>query len=97
MKRLSHGILYTNIIEDEVMPLILELIAKDDQNRLKEIFEYFELVSENACQDLFNCFSSTAFEILGNDRKVLNKAKEYMGPLTTKYQREADLDLGRNV
>jgi hypothetical protein len=36
-------------------------------------------------------------EILGNDKNILEKAKKYMGPITIKLQREADIAIGRQV
>lgn len=34
-------------------------------------------------------------EILGNDKRVLEKAKKYMGAKTMQLQEEADWNLGR--
>ncbi len=94
----EHGeILFTCVVEDIVMPRVLKLFEVDDREKLKEMFAYFEVVSDRADRDLFNCFSVTVLEILGNDEQILRKAKEYMGPLTTTNQREADLALGRKV
>lgn len=90
-------ILFTCVVEDIVMPRVLKLFEADDREKLKEMFAYFEAVSEKADRDLLNCFSVTVLETLGNDEQILRKAKEYMGPLTTKNQREADLALGRKV
>ncbi len=42
-------------------------------------------------------FSITALEILGNDKNILEKAKKYMGSVTTRLQREADITIGRQV
>ncbi len=88
-------ILFTCVVEDIVMPCVLKLFEADDREKLREVFAYFELVSDRADRDLFNCFSVTVLEILGNDEQILRKSKEYMGPLTMKYQREADIALGR--
>lgn len=59
------------------------------------MFDYFEQVSLDADDYLLNVFSITTLEILGNDINFLKIAKNYMGPKTMQYQREADLDLGR--
>lgn len=92
-------ILYTVIIENIFMPEIIKLLEKeDDKEKLKELFDFFEKVS--ICDNkilLENYFSVTVLEILGNDKNVLNIAKKYMGPVTTKLQRQADLDIGRDV
>ena len=51
----------------------------------------------NSDDYLNNVFSITALEILGNDKNILEKAKKYMGPITIKLQREADIAIGRQV
>lgn len=40
-------------------------------------------------------FSITVLEILGNDKRILEKAKKYMGAKTIQLQEEADWKLGR--
>ena len=87
------------IIEDIYMPEIIKLIEKEsDKEKLKKLFDFFEKVS--TCDNkvlVENYFSVTVLEILGNDEKILNIAKKYMGPITTKLQRQADLDIGRDI
>lgn len=87
------------IIEDIYMPEIIKLIEKEsDKEKLKKLFDFFEKVS--TCDNkvlVENYFSVTVLEILGNDKKILDIAKKYMGPITTKLQRQADLDIGRKV
>ena len=88
--------LNTVVIEDVFMPQIISLLENDEDNGiLKELFDYFEVVSNNADADLLNVFSVTVLEILGNDISILKKAKKFMGPRTTELQIEADRDLGR--
>ena len=62
-----------------------------------EIFNYFEEVCINSDDYLNNVFSITTLEILGNEKNILEIAKKYMGPVTIKLQREADLAIGRKV
>ena len=86
----------TVVIEDVFMPQIISLLEKSEDNGfLNELFDYFEVVSNNADADLLNIFSVTVLEILGNDIGILKKAKKFMGPRTTELQIEADRDLGR--
>ncbi len=88
----------TIVIEEVIMPEVINLLKKDtDTNKLMEIFDYFEDVSINSDEYLKNVFSITTLEILGNDRDILNTAKKYMGPVTIRLQREADINLGRQV
>lgn len=90
--------LNTIVIEEIIMPEIIELLEKDlDAKKLKVIFDYFEDVCINSDDYLNNVFSITALEILGNNKTILEKAKKYMGPITTKLQREADIAIGRQV
>lgn len=96
----DHGkILYTVIIEEVFMPEIIKLLEKEsDKDKLIKLFDFFEKVS--TCDNkvlIENYFAVTVLEVLGNDEKILNTAKKYMGPVTTKLQRQADLDIGRKV
>jgi len=88
----------TIVIEEIIMPEVIELLKRNkDKTKLKEVFDYFEEVSINSDDYLNNVFSITVLEILGNEKQVLDTAKEYMGPVTVKLQREADLAIGRRV
>ena len=42
-------------------------------------------------------FSITALETLGNDKKILSIAQNYMGAKTKLLQREADRKIGRDI
>lgn len=86
----------TVVIEDIFMPEIIKLLNDNsDYELLKSIFEYFEKVSTSSDKYFLNVFSITVMEILGNDKKILEIAKQYMGPKTVQLQREADKALGR--
>lgn len=98
--KFDHGkILYTVIIEEVFMPEVVKLLEKEsNKEKIVELFNYFEEVS--TCDNkvlIENYFSVTVLEILGNDNNILKIAKKYMGPITTKLQRQADLDIGRKV
>lgn len=85
----------TIVIEDILMPNVIEMVKKHENQKIKRVFDYFEQVSEEADDYLLNIFSITTLEILGNDISILEIAKPYMGPKTTQYQKEADIDIGR--
>ena len=88
----------TIVIEEIIMPEVIELLKKDeDKEKLKEIFEYFEEICLYSDEYMNYIFSITVLEILGNEKSVLETAKKYMGPVTTKLQREADIAIGRQV
>ena len=84
------------IIEDIFIPEIINLL-KNDKNisLLENIFNYFEKVSNSNDSYLKNIFEITILESLGNDKEILNKARKYMGPVTSQLQLNADIGLGR--
>ena len=89
-------VLETVVIEDIFMPKILGLLAKNENSELlKKIFSYFEEIVDKNDAHLVNVFSITVLEILGNDKVILDIAKQYMGPKTSQLQIEIDKELGR--
>lgn len=89
-------ILETVVIEDIFMPRILALLAKNENTEiLKNMFNYFEDILSQNDSHLVNIFSITVLEILGNDKVILETAKQYMGPKTMLFQIKVDRDLGR--
>lgn len=90
------NVLETVIIEDIFMPQILILLIENKKNKLLwDIFNYFEEIVNGNDSHLINIFSITVLEILGNDKAILETAKQYMGPKTTLLQMEVDGELGR--
>lgn len=90
-------ILETVVIEDIFMPRIIMLLAENvNSELLKNVFGYFEEIVNGNDLDLVNIFSITVLESLGNDKRILETAKQYMGPKTMLLQIEADRALGRN-
>lgn len=88
----------TIIIEDIIMPRVVALLKKNVEfDKLKLVFGYFEMIATCADDKLSDVFSVCCLEILGNEKKVLERARQYMGPVTTLLQREADMALGRIV
>lgn len=77
-------VLETVVIEDIFMPQILMLLAKNENPELlKYVFSYFEKIVNGDNSNLINVFSITILEILGNDKRILESAKQYMEPKTT--------------
>lgn len=90
-------ILETVVIEDIFMPRIIMLLAENEKSELlKNVFRYFEEIVNGNDLDLVSVFSVTVLECLGNDKRILETAKQYMGPKTMLLQIEADRALGRN-
>lgn len=94
----EHGeVLETVVIEDIFMPPILTLLSENKNPQLLEgIFEYFEEIANSEEAHLINILSITVLEILGNDKTILETAKQYMGIKTAILQKRADEGLRRN-
>lgn len=89
-------VLETVVIEDIFMPPILILLSENkDSQLLESIFEYFEKIVNSDDLHLVNIFSITVLEMLGNDKAILETAKQYMGTKTKILQKKADEELGR--
>lgn len=89
-------VLETVVIEDIFMPQILKLLSENKESQLLEnIFRYFEEIVDGDDSHLINVFSITVLEILGNDKVILETAKQYMGTRTTTLQIKTDEELGR--
>ena len=88
----------TLILEDIIMPRIVALLRRNvETDKLMALFRYFELIACCADDVLCNNFSVCCLEILGNEKLILERAKRYMGPVTARLQREADVALGRKI
>ncbi|MBD5473296.1 MAG: resolvase [Lachnospiraceae bacterium] len=84
------------VIEDVFMPPILKLLSENkEQQLLEDIFKYFEEIVNSDDIHLIKIFVITVLEILGNDKLILENAKQYMGTKTTVLQIKADEELGR--
>lgn len=94
----EHGeVLETVVIEDIFMHPILTLLSENKNPQLLErIFEYFEEIANSEEAHLINILSITVLEILGNDKTILETAKQYMGIKTAILQKRADEGLRRN-
>lgn len=89
-------VLETVVIEDVFMPPILKLLSENkEQQLLEDIFKYFEEIVNSDDIHLIKIFVITVLEILGNDKLILENAKQYMGTKTTVLQIKADEELGR--
>ena len=89
-------VLETIVLEDIFMPIILNLLSENrEQQLLEDIFKYFEEIVNGNDSHLINVLSITALEMLGNDKAVLENAKQYMGAKTTVLQTKVDEELGR--
>lgn len=89
-------VLETVVIEDIFMPPILKLLSENKESQLLgSIFKYLEEIIEGNDLHLVNVLSITVLEILGNDKVILESAKQYMGINTAVLQIKVDEELGR--
>ena len=90
-------VLESVVIEDIFMPEIIKLLHSDEYlDLLEKVFRYIEeTVNDDNNGHLIDILSVTVFEILGNDRELLKRAKQYMGPKSLMLQIEADKELRR--
>ncbi|MCM1500430.1 MAG: resolvase [Clostridium sp.] len=89
-------VLETVVIEDIFMPPILKLLSENRERQLLEsVFGYIEEILNSNDSHLTDVLSVTVLEILGNDKLILETARQYMGPKTIALQGKADEDLGR--
>lgn len=89
-------VLETVVIEDIFMPPILKLLSENKEWQLLEsVFGYIEEILNSNDSHLTDVLSVTVLEILGNDKLILETARQYMGTKTKALQGKADEDLGR--
>ena len=89
-------VLETVIIEDVFMPSILILLNEGyDHLLLQRIFSYFEEIYSGDDKYLQGIITVAALESLGNETKILETARKFMGPKTEEQQILADIALGR--
>ena len=88
-------ILETLVIEDVLMPNLIQLLIKNQEvDKLKAFFDYIEEVV-NTDSHLRDILSITMMEQLGDNDDVLANAKKYMGATSKELQIEADRAIGR--
>lgn len=89
-------VLETVVIEDIFMPSLLKILSENKEPQLlKDIFSYFEEIVNDDDSHLKNIFTITVMEILGNEKSILETARQYMGKNTKILQGKADENLGR--
>lgn len=89
-------LLGTIVIEDIYMKEVVRLLKEnEDKKLLTQLFDFFEYAIENGDQQLEWDITVTVMEILGNDKRVLEVARTYMGEKSYNLQIEADRGLGR--
>lgn len=73
----------------------IKYIIEGDTQVLERLFSIFEIMATQGNVDVENILCVTILERLGDDRKVLNVAREYMGKETRRLSDETEKDWGR--
>ena len=89
-------VLETVVIEDIFMPEIINLLEKNDNASLERLFDRFESVSNCDDPHLKDIFMTTILEQFGNNKELLEQAKQYMGSKTLNLQSKVEGILGRS-
>lgn len=78
------------------MPQIVALLSENkDSQLLESIFKYLEEIVNSDDAHLTNILLVAVLEILGDDKVIIETAKQYMGIKTLILQIKADKELGR--
>lgn len=71
------------------------LIKTDDTALIKRLFQFMEKMSVSKDVKVQEVLGVTILEGLGDDRKILKKARKFMRPETLKMSHEIEKGLGR--
>lgn len=79
----------------ECNEFFINCINEDKLEVLQRIFNLFEIMATQGNDDVVNILSVTILERLGDDRKVIDTARKYMGKETRKLSDETEKGWGR--
>ncbi|MGD6942582.1 DUF7674 family protein [Cytobacillus gottheilii] len=79
----------------ECNEFFINYINEDNPQELQRLFTVFEIMATQGNDEVVNTLSVTILERLGDDRKVLNTARKYMGKVTRKLSDETEKGWGR--
>lgn len=79
----------------ECNEFFINYINEDNPLVLQKLFSLFEMMATQGNDDVENILCVTILERLGDDRKVLNTARKYMGKETRKLSDETEKGWGR--
>ncbi len=79
----------------ECNEIFIDFINEGNPQVLQRLFYIFEKLAIEGNEEVKNILCVTVLERLGDDRNVLNIAREYMGKLTRKLSDETEKGLGR--
>jgi len=79
----------------ECNEFFINYINEDKPQVLQRLFSVFEIMATQGNDDVVNILCVTILERLGDDRKVLNTARKYMGKETRELSDETEKGWGR--
>lgn len=79
----------------ECTGIFINYISEDNPQVLQSLFGVFEIMATQGNDDVVNILCVTILERLGDDSKVLNNARKYMGKETRKLSDETEKGWGR--
>lgn len=75
---------------DILNPHIDRLLRSDDEAKLRQVFEFVEMLAGNPDSRVQELVAVTICEHLGSDAERLGAARPFMGPLTERYSRDVE-------
>jgi hypothetical protein len=75
--------------------LVEELRSMKNISLLYRIFDFMELMATSGDEDVRGILNATILEYLGDDPKILKKARSLMGTATLKFSEEVEKMWGR--
>jgi len=87
--------LLPHVFFGECTGIFIDYINEDNSQVLQKLFRVFEIMATQGNDDVVNILCVTILERLGDDRKVLNTSRKYMGKETRKLSDETEKGWGR--
>ena len=88
----GNHIIFGNIVN----PFLLNLLEEEkNKNLIKRFFTFFEKMADCQDENVQEVLVTTVLERLGDEKKKLNIAIEYMGQKTIKLSKKIEEGLGR--
>ena len=79
-----------------INPFLIDLLDKmEDQNLIDRVFELFEIMAKSDDNRIRDVLSAGVLEVLGDDPKILEKARSFMRTNTLLLSHETEMSWGR--
>jgi hypothetical protein len=92
-----NGEILNHVFFGECNDYIIKLLEDEkDLPRIKELFNFLELMAIQGDNEVKNLLSVTILERLGDSKEILDKAYKYMGPETRRASIEIEKYWGKS-